>query len=36
VPTAAASLKVDLENQIADELRHKEELEHIIADWDQR
>lgn len=29
-------LKVELENQIADETRHKEELERIIAGWDQR
>jgi bacterioferritin len=26
-------LKVDLENQIADETRHKEELERILAGW---
>jgi len=29
-------LKVDLENQIADETRHKEEIERILAGWDQR
>ncbi len=29
-------LKVDLENQIADETRHKEELERIIAGWADR
>jgi bacterioferritin len=29
-------LKVDLENQVADETRHKEELERIIAGWDKR
>jgi bacterioferritin len=29
-------LKVALENQIADETRHKEELERIIAGWDER
>lgn len=29
-------LKVDLENQIADETRHKEELERILAGWDRR
>jgi bacterioferritin len=29
-------LKVVLENQIADETRHKEELERIIAGWDDR
>jgi hypothetical protein len=29
-------LKVALENQIADETRHKEELERIIAGWDDR
>jgi bacterioferritin len=29
-------LKVVLENQIADETRHKEELERIIAGWDER
>jgi bacterioferritin len=29
-------LKVDLENQIAEETRHKEELERIIAGWDER
>jgi bacterioferritin len=27
-------LKVELENQLADETRHKEELERIIAGWD--
>jgi bacterioferritin len=26
-------LKVDLENQVADETRHKEELERILAGW---
>lgn len=26
-------LKVNLENQIADETRHKEELERILAGW---
>jgi bacterioferritin len=29
-------LKVDLENQVADETRHKEELERIIAGWEFR
>lgn len=29
-------LKVELENQVADETRHKEELERIIAGWDNR
>lgn len=29
-------LKVVLENQIADETRHKEEIERIIAGWDKR
>jgi bacterioferritin len=29
-------LKVELENQVADETRHKEELERIIAGWDKR
>jgi bacterioferritin len=29
-------LKSDLESQVADETRHKEELERIIAGWDQR
>lgn len=29
-------LKVQLENQVADETRHKEELERIIAGWDER
>jgi bacterioferritin len=29
-------LKVDLENQVADETRHKEEIERILAGWDQR
>jgi bacterioferritin len=29
-------LKVELENLVADETRHKEELERIIAGWDQR
>ena len=29
-------LKVGLENQVADETRHKEELERIIAGWDER
>jgi bacterioferritin len=29
-------LKVALENQLADETHHKEELERIIAGWDQR
>ena len=28
--------KADLESQVADETRHKEELERIIAGWDQR
>jgi len=26
-------LKVALENQIADETRHKEEMERILTDW---
>ena len=29
-------LKVELENQVADETRHKEELERIISGWDER
>jgi bacterioferritin len=29
-------LKVSLENQIADETRHKEELERVLAGWDER
>jgi bacterioferritin len=29
-------LKVALENQVSDETRHKEELERIIAGWDDR
>jgi bacterioferritin len=29
-------LKVELENMVADETRHKEELERIIAGWDER
>jgi bacterioferritin len=29
-------LKVNLENQVADETRHKEELQRIIAGWDER
>lgn len=29
-------LKVRLENQIADETRHKEELERVLAGWDDR
>jgi bacterioferritin len=29
-------LKVVLENQVADETRHKEELERVIAGWDER
>jgi bacterioferritin len=29
-------LKVNLENQVADETRHKEEIERIIAGWDDR
>jgi len=29
-------LKVDLENHVADETRHKEEIERILAGWDQR
>lgn len=29
-------LKVQLENQVSDETRHKEELERIIAGWDER
>jgi len=28
-------LKVDLENQVADETRHKEEMERILAGWDR-
>jgi bacterioferritin len=28
-------LKVDLENQVADETRHKEELERILAGWER-
>jgi bacterioferritin len=29
-------LKVSLETQVADETRHKEEIERIIAGWDER
>ena len=29
-------LKVNLESQIVDETRHKEELERVLAGWDQR
>jgi bacterioferritin len=29
-------LKADLESQVADETRHKEELERILAGWDDR
>jgi bacterioferritin len=29
-------LKADLESQVSDETRHKEELERIIAGWDDR
>jgi len=29
-------LRVSLENQVADETRHKEELERVLAGWDQR
>jgi bacterioferritin len=29
-------LKVSLENQVADETRHKEEIERVLAGWDQR
>ncbi len=29
-------LKVELENVVADETRHKEELERIIVGWDER
>ncbi len=29
-------LKVSLENQIADETRHKEEIERVLAGWDHR
>jgi len=29
-------LKVSLENQLADETRHKEELERVLAGWDDR
>jgi bacterioferritin len=28
-------LKVDLENQVADETRHKEEIERILAGWER-
>jgi bacterioferritin len=28
-------LKVELENQVADETRHKEELERILAGWER-
>jgi hypothetical protein len=27
-------LKVELENQVSDETRHKEEIERILAGWD--
>jgi bacterioferritin len=29
-------LKVELENVVADETRHKEEIERIIAGWEDR
>jgi bacterioferritin len=29
-------LKVKLENQVADETRHKEEIERILAGWGER
>ena len=29
-------LKVSLENQVADETRHKEEIERVLAGWDER
>ena len=29
-------LKVELENQVADETRHKEEIERVLAGWDER
>jgi bacterioferritin len=29
-------LKVSLENQLADETRHKEEIECVLAGWDER
>jgi bacterioferritin len=29
-------LRVSLENQVADETRHKEELERVLAGWNQR
>ena len=29
-------LRVSLENQIADETRHKEEIERVLAGWDER
>jgi bacterioferritin len=29
-------LRVSLENQIADETRHKEEIERVLAGWDAR
>ena len=29
-------LKVNLENQIADETRHKEEIERVLANWGER
>jgi bacterioferritin len=29
-------LKVSLENQLADETRHKEEIERLLAGWDER
>jgi bacterioferritin len=29
-------LKVDLENQVSDETRHKEEIERILAGWSKR
>ena len=28
-------LRVDLENQVADETRHKEEIERILTGWDR-
>ena len=29
-------LRVTLENQVADETRHKEEIECVLATWDER
>jgi bacterioferritin len=35
-PFGDVGLKVSLENQIADETRHKEEIDRVLAGWDDR